>query len=346
MSKGPKIIIWGFPLHSHTHSYIHASFYKAFSYLGYETYWFHDENFPDPSVFDYSNCLFISEEYAAGKIPLNKTSTYFIHNSIKPSKYLDIGSRLIDIRFNVKEINDINYSMVLDKEKLFKIDDATYYNCNADDSVLSDKWKKGVSGYEAIHMTWATDLLPHEFNFEDRFLKRDNKFYFVGTIGGSNSVEMQKVVNSLTELNISFIHINPWQNPCSNEENYQYLKKSIISLDVRGTDFYHTNSDGLLELNGKIVTGGNHKKIGFIACRTLKQISCGRFPGTNSKFAKELLGDYVLYDDNEGDLVYKMIDAEKNLDHDLIYDAMTHVQKNHTFINRVESILKVYNKEI
>ena len=37
-----KIVIWGYPLHSHTHSYIHAAFYKAFTHLEYETYWFHD----------------------------------------------------------------------------------------------------------------------------------------------------------------------------------------------------------------------------------------------------------------------------------------------------------------
>mgnify|MGYP006419383869 CR=1 FL=1 len=38
-----KVIIWGHKLHSHTHSYIHDSFYKAFKFLGYNTYWF-DEN--------------------------------------------------------------------------------------------------------------------------------------------------------------------------------------------------------------------------------------------------------------------------------------------------------------
>ena len=50
-----KIVIWGYPLHTHTHSYIHNSFYKAFSYLGHEVYWFDDSNYP--SDFDYNNCL-------------------------------------------------------------------------------------------------------------------------------------------------------------------------------------------------------------------------------------------------------------------------------------------------
>lgn len=342
----PKIIIWGFPLHSHTHSYIHASFYKAFEHLGYETYWFHSENYPDPSVFDYSNSLFFSEGFADHQIPIYESSTYFIHNAVNPSKYIEKGSRLIDIRFNVSGINDNNYSFELDKTKLNCIDIATYYEPNANDSVLSDARKKGISGYEALYMIWATDLLPIEFNFEDRFIPRENKFYFVGTLGGSPALEMQKVAEVLNSMNIEFIHINPWVNPCSFEDNKKYMQKSIISLDVRGSDYYHTNSDGKLEVNGKPVTGGNHKNIGFIACRTLKQISYGRLPGTNSLAAKELLGDYVIYNDNEYNLPLDCLNFENNINYDLIYDAMHHVQKNHTFVNRASSILKIYNNEV
>jgi hypothetical protein len=51
-----KIIIWGYPLYSHTHSYIHDAFYKAFKYLNYETYWFDDNNYPKD--FDWNDCLF------------------------------------------------------------------------------------------------------------------------------------------------------------------------------------------------------------------------------------------------------------------------------------------------
>lgn len=40
-----KVVIWGFPLHTHTHSYIHYRWYKGFNHLGHETYWF-DTNYP------------------------------------------------------------------------------------------------------------------------------------------------------------------------------------------------------------------------------------------------------------------------------------------------------------
>ena len=52
--KELKVVIWGYPLNSHTHSYIHSSFYKAFKYLGHNVHWFHDDDYPED--FDYDNC--------------------------------------------------------------------------------------------------------------------------------------------------------------------------------------------------------------------------------------------------------------------------------------------------
>jgi len=341
-----KVVVWGLPLYTHTHSFIHASFYKAFQHLGCDAYWFHSGNCPDPAVFDYSNCLFFSEGFADEDIPLNDTATYFIHNSVDPSKYLDKGLRLVDVRFNVKEINDLNYSFVLDKSKLKNIDSVTLYDDNADDSVLADERKKGISGYEAVYMMWATNLLPEEFNFEDRFLKREDKFYFVGTLGGSPALEMQKVVTTLQQLNIQWVNINPWSTPLTFEQNMDLMKKSIIALDVRGSDAYHSNSGGRLEVNGKPVTGGNHKKIGYIPCRLLKQISYGRMAGTNSTAVRDLLGDYVIYNDDESQLPIDCLNFEKNPNYDLVYEAMKHIQENHTFINRANALIKIFNKEV
>lgn len=332
-----KIIIWGFPLDTHTHSYIHAAWYKTFKFLGYETYWFHDGNYPQN--FDYKNCLFISEEYAAEKIPLEKSSTYFIHNAIRPSKYLDVGARLVDIRFNVYNINDVNYKLVVNKEELVDIDGVTYYNPNADDTVLADQWETGVSGYEAIHLTWATDLLPHEFNFDDRFIQRHSEYYHVGSILGSNIKEMQKVVSALQSLQIPFAHVDPWRTPVSFEDGKKYMQVSRLSLDVRGTELKET-------VNGKPGNGGDHKNIGYIPCRTFKAISYGRITGTNSKAVKDLFGDFVIYNDDEYQLVYDMYEAEKQNNSELVLESMQWVKKYHTYINRVDSLMKVFNREI
>ena len=54
-----KIILWGYPLHTDTYSYIYEAFKKAFEHQGYEVYWFTDESHPHD--FDYDNCLFFCE---------------------------------------------------------------------------------------------------------------------------------------------------------------------------------------------------------------------------------------------------------------------------------------------
>ncbi len=77
-----KVIIWGYPLYTHTHSYIHYGWYKAFKHMGYNTFWFHDNEFPVD--FDYNDCLFISEGYADNNIPIIESSIYFIHIAINP----------------------------------------------------------------------------------------------------------------------------------------------------------------------------------------------------------------------------------------------------------------------
>ena len=74
-----KVIIWGFPLHTHTHSYIHGGWYKAFQHLGYETHWFHDGSHPTvDSDFDYGNYLFINQLTNKTKIKDLNTSRVVI----------------------------------------------------------------------------------------------------------------------------------------------------------------------------------------------------------------------------------------------------------------------------
>jgi hypothetical protein len=315
--------------------------------LGYETYWFDDANYPDN--FDWNDCVFWTEGFADKNIPLNKTSTYFVHVCPDPAKYINVGvKKFIDVRYNHLWHKDHVYDYTLDKSKVENVGPCCYLQPkkNRRIQVLNDYHKYWIEDYDKFYVTWATNILPEEFNFDDRFLKRDNKFYFVGTLGGSPALEMQKVVNTLQQLNIEFVNFNPWQNPLTFEQNMELMKKSVIALDVRGSDAYHTNSGGMLEVNGKPVTGGNHKKIGYIPCRLLKQISYGRMPGTNSAAVRDLLGDYVIYNDDESQLPVDCLRFERNPNHDLVYEAMKHVQENHTFINRAKALTKIFNREV
>ncbi len=42
-----KCILWGYPLHTDTYSYVHEGFKKALERAGHEVFWFHDNDYPE-----------------------------------------------------------------------------------------------------------------------------------------------------------------------------------------------------------------------------------------------------------------------------------------------------------
>jgi hypothetical protein len=331
----PKIIIWGYDRNDHTQYYIHWAWYRTFEYLGYETYWFTDENYPKD--FDYTNCLFIAEGYRDNNIPINKSSVYFINFLINPGKYLQHGARVIDIKLNVNEINDCNYNYVLDRSKTIKVGNCAHYENNSSDDDLSDQFKKGVSGYESVYLSWATHLFPNEINLEDSKIERENIVYWTGSIGESNYKEIDVFKRTLDQNNVQFIHINPWSNPVSSEVLRTITQKSYMAPDLRGSAFRSTQ-------NGKPDTGANHKLIGYLPCRIFKNISFGQLGITNSKSVFELFDGNIIYNDDESQLFYDAKSQLKN--YKLIQDQMTYVKENHTYVDRINSLMKIYYKEI
>jgi hypothetical protein len=324
-----KVIVWGFPLHSHTHSYIHAGWVKAFKALGFETYWFHNNNYPDPNRFDYSNTLFISEGYADDNIPIRDSSIYFIHICTKPEKYIGKVKRLVEIRYLVNEIIDCNYVYQLDKSKCIKISDATYYEKLHDNGGLRKYFQNPEKmEYECIYTCWATDLLPEEIKFEDINYPRENKIYWFGSYNDTCK-ELKLFMDEARANNIEVVYNNPWSNPKSFEEVKEYTKKSLLSPDIRSSGDPYKIAQG--------ESGTCHKYTGYIPCRILKAISYGHLGVTNSKAVYEFLDKTVIYNTNEKDLFH---DAMKEINNkELIRKQMEIVKNKHTFIHRAKDLL-------
>ena len=324
-----KVIIWGFPLHTHTHSYIHYGWVKGFRHLGYETYWFHDGDFPKD--FDYNNCLFISEGYADNNIPVVSTSIYFIHIATQPDKYINKVKRFIEIRYLVDGIRDCNFNYVLDKTKCTKISECTYHEILHNNGGIARFHNNPVPmEYECIYTCWATDLLPDEIKEENIYRERENKIYWFGSANPSNTKEIGIFYGECIKNGIEFITNNPWSNPKSFDEVQEYTKKSLMSPDFRSS-----GDPGKIAMGE---TGTCHKQIGYIACRLLKAISYGHLGITNSKRAYELLEKKVIYNDNEQQLFY---DARKEIKNfELIKEQMSIVREKHTYLNRIQDLLQ------
>lgn len=205
-----KVVLWGHKLHSHTHSYIHYAFHKAFSYLGYDTYWF--DNSDNVSAIDFSNSLFITEGQVDGKIPLRDDCTYVLHNctSTKYKNLFDQG-RCINLQVYTHDCLTRNVQ---------KIEDCVYYETEN----------------KCMYMPWATDLLPHEIETIKNnvsLIKKDRKIFFVGSIGEGtfgNSSKIKPFQKACSEHGITFQTVRS----VSEAENIELIKKSYMAPALQG----------------------------------------------------------------------------------------------------------------
>jgi hypothetical protein len=331
-----NVIIWGYPLHSHTQSYIHACWYKTFKKIHNNTFWFNDDDYPKD--FNYNNSLFITEGYCDKNIPINNSSVYFVNFTIDPEKYINNSARLIDIRFNVIEINDINITFNLNDgtHNIEQLSEFTKYEVLTSNKDIGVKFRNQIKSinYEAIYLLWATDLLPNEFNYDDINYPKENKIYYIGS--PINSINYPTFRNIALMNNIEWVIINPWIKPIDFSEAKLLMNKSIFTPDFRpiGT-FEDTKQFGIK--NGK-----NHQEIGYIPCRIFKSLSYGNLGITDSKYVKQFFGDHVIYSSDMNEL-FNMAYQNRN-NKEMIYNGMKYVQENHTYIHRVRDLLRALLK--
>ena len=137
-----QVIIWGHKLHSHTHSYIHYGFNKAFKYMGYKCLWL-DNNY-DISNIDFSNSLFITEGQVDKNIPIRNDCIYLLHNCDK-QKYSNINNV-----FNIQVITET------------ELNKYSYNKCPYEYGYCSDN---------QLLLCWATDLLPDDILYNINLVK-------------------------------------------------------------------------------------------------------------------------------------------------------------------------------
>lgn len=327
MGKFDKIIIYGYyPEGSHTHSFIHAGYDRAFRHLGYNVLWAgRDRLFQE----DFKNALVFTEGFADAGLPLEKSSTYVVHylgnrphRQDKINNYLNNVGRLVDLRYNANCWIDKNYDYHLDRAKATPVGSGMYF-------------EKGADGYDIAYTTWATDLLPNEINLEDRFLPRKPVIHYIGTVGGGqgglddcqqappeydNKPDLLEFREVCRRNNIEFKTNCPWKNPISNEESKRLVQESFIAPDFRHKAF---------------------KSWGYFPCRIVKNISYGQMPGTNSHAVMDFCkkqGYNIPFSESPTTLFHLM--KQKPEYFSKIEDLMVWVRDNHTYINRAKELLE------
>ena len=305
-----KFVLWGYPLHSDTYSYVHEGFKKTLELDGHEVFWFHDDDYPED--FDYDNCVFFTEGYADKNIPLRKTSTYYVHVCVNPNKYLGNVKKLIDMRYHQDKMDNDNYEFDHDIND-FEV---------LDTGVCIDRDESKEKGYDISYVAWATDLLPHEFNEDWVNIERENVYYFIGSISPTGRFANKHLIDRFAELcstrGVKTAWSNPWTNPLDGDVMRQLMQKSFLSPDLRNA---------------------THAAWGTKTCRIFKSISYGQLGLTNSPKLAEFAGPLVIFRENIDELFEEGLRLRE--DKDRIIQQMRYVKQHHTYANRINGLLKL-----
>lgn len=189
-----------------------------------------------------------------------------------------------------------------------------------DDCMYSDVKNK------VIYLPWATDLLPYEIDEIKKQMhttKKNNKTVcFVGTIEGGiygNTIQVEPFKRACLENDVVFSK----PKTCSMEQNIEYIQSSLMAPALQG---------------------GWQIEKGYIPCRIFKNISYGQFGITNSKTVYELFKGKIIYNQDTYQLFFDAEEKLKNLDNNELYELMDFVRDNHTYINRINSLLGFFSQ--
>lgn len=301
-----KIILWGYPHLSHTHSYIYYGLKKSFEYLGHDVYWFHDGSYPSISDFDYENCVFFvdSQGRTENNVPILESGIYFSYDKFTNlEKYLGNVKGLVNYR--VAEYKQ----PTPDGERYIEIEKGVVFD------------NRSGEDYNVIHFHYATNLLPHEINFEWAKKIRNNEYNFVGTVHAprENCDPLhQNFIEIIKRNNIPFNHRDPWINPATEEEHVDLMQRSIFVPDFRP----------------------NEQKVNlYTSDRIMKAISYGCLVVSDCPYAKDFIDKDLLTSENAQEIFDIGMKNQYNID--LILHLMDVVKRDHTYINRCKGILNI-----
>lgn len=302
-----KIIIWGHPLGSHTHSYIHYGYEKAFKQILGEdnVIWLdntHDQNIKLSCVQDLDDIIFFTEGQVDSHIPLIKNAKYVLHNC-NTEKYQNFDAQILNLQVYTHDVLKRKVQSISEFDKVHWWEEST----------------------KTLYQPWATDLLPNEFNFKDPFkyegAKKPTWVNWIGTIWDGqfgNINEISRVAYYLQKKGYDF----KVYSRVSNEKNRELTLNSMFAPAIQGPW---------------------QVEKGYIPCRIFKNISYGQLGVTNNPTVKELIPN-CLYSSNIEELCDMAYYAWQKGPQNIILEQMKQIQMHHTYINRANNILSALGR--
>lgn len=305
-----KVVVWGHKLidarTANTFAFIHDSWYRTFKYMGYDVVWL--DNNDDVSNMSFDNCLFLTEGQVDQKMPVNDSSKYIIHNC-DIAKYVGVLPNVLNLQVYTQDCHLRNVIPV-DQRQL------CYYQPKADFSRIDH----GCNN-RTIYQPWATNLLPNEIDLDNTIAmryQRQKRIFWVGSIMGGPHRNDDKI-RELTEIarkdGVQFIHAK-----LQNDLQPRAIAESWIAPALQGA--------------WQVAKG-------YVPCRVFKNISYGRMTPTNSPQVYALFGTKLPFGETTAEMYQNGVAWETNPDPKTLREVMQQVKEHHTFVNRIENMLKV-----
>lgn len=302
--KIDAVVIWGHPLHSHTHSYIHQAFYRAFKLLNYKCYWIdHRISLSEQNISLPERCLYITEGQVSNDIVYDPTSYYLLHNC-DMGKYMRAGipeNHLLGLQVFTKSC--LPHSQPLNNSKFIRFDGKTLF------------------------MPWATDLFPQEVEENIKNIESISKSYksvchFIGMILENPWLPCKEVCQ---KNNISFASVGGFSgNNVSIEENMKRVQESMIAPAFQ-EPWQTTNG----YIPCRIFKNISYGKMGITNNEIVQELFKGKLVfHTDVSVATQTAIDTVQRGENI----------------DLLRELMIEVKNNHTYLNRIEDIFEAFSK--
>ncbi len=174
-----------------------------------------------------------------------------------------------------------------------------------------------------LYMPWATDLLPHEIDEIKKNLPniaKDNAIYFIGSIWGEEFGNMSQIAE--------------FRRACS-------AKKISLISRMQVSDVEHRALIGRSCI-APAIQGAWQCKVGYIPCRIFKNISYGQMGITNNETVYNLFNKKIIYNQNIAQLLSDGLARSKTQNIEELYELMDFVKNNHTYLNRIASLLKLF----
>jgi hypothetical protein len=248
-----RVVVWGHPWGSHTHSYVHAGFVRALQALGVETVWT-----DDPPLLDRlgsAQTLFITEGQVVGQLPRDRSCRYVLHN-VEREWYQDLVGQVLLLQTHTLDV----CREEAERASGERLNGYTYAAADDDGTVV-------------LYQPWATDLLPDEFDFSLAPPPLGPGAYaaWVGTIGRGefgNEDELAGFRTAAADAGVDFVH----RQGVTLATHRALVAGSVVA---------------------PAIVGSWQLRKGYLPCRIFKNVSYGRVGLTNSPVVSSIFEQEV-----------------------------------------------------